>query len=209
MEKCIQPNAYVEDALSQDQQGVSTLAHEHDNSPHNPLHWALSQKLVIMAVVGVWILLGTTNMIIIGPALPIIPADLNVPFSTSTYLVGGPLLAYGVASLFWVPLANRFGARLIYVSTSAVAMCFCIWGAKASTFTELVVARTLASAMFAPPETLAPQMVGDLWSVKHRATAMTWIGILQATGFSGGPLIGGFIVGNQYAAPQTSNYIIC
>jgi len=169
------------------------------NDPHDPLTWSLGRKLTILFIVGIWILLGTTNMIIIGPALQIVPVELNSSFASSTYLIGGPLLAYGIASWIWVPLGNRYGVRLVFTIGALVAGCMNCWAAKATSFGSLVAARTLASAFYAPPETLAPQMVGDVFYLKDRAKAMSWIGILQASGFAGGPLVGSFIIQNEYA----------
>lgn len=163
---------------------------------HDPLNWSTIRKLAILAVVGVWVFLGTTNMIIIGPALGIVPEEFNSLPSASTYLVGGPLLSYGVFSFIWVPLGNRYGVRTIFVTAAIIAGCMCCWAAEASSFAALVAARTLASGFFAPPETLAPQMVGDVFHPKDRSKAMSVVGILQATGFAGGPLIGGYIVQN-------------
>jgi MFS family permease len=169
------------------------------SDPHDPLTWSLSRKLTILLVVGIWILLGTSNMIIIGPALQTIPLEFNSSFNTSTYLVGGPLLAYGISSFLWVPLGNRYGVRLTFVVAALCAGCMDCWAAKATSFGNLVAARTLASFFYAPPETLAPQLVGDVFPLKDRAKAMTWIGILQASGFSGGPLVGAFIIQDRYA----------
>lgn len=168
-----------------------------DLDPHDPLNWSAARKLTILVVIGLWVFSGTLNMIIIGPALQIVPVDLKSSFSSSTYLIGGPLLAYGVASFFWVPLANRFGSRLIFVTTAIAAACMSIWGAKATTFGSLVAARTLASGFFASPETLAPQMIGDVFYIKDRAKAITWINVLQATGYGAGPLCGSFIIQNE------------
>lgn len=168
--------------------------------PHDPLTWSRGRKLTILFIVGIWILLGTTNMIIIGPALQIVPVEFNSSFASSTYLIGGPLLAYGVSSFFWVPLGNRYGVRLVFVICALIAGCMNCWAARATSFGSLVAARTLASAFYAPPETLAPQMVGDVFHLKDRAKAMSWIGIFQASGFAGGPLVGSFIIQNEYAS---------
>ncbi|KIX06196.1 uncharacterized protein Z518_04170 [Rhinocladiella mackenziei CBS 650.93] len=173
------------------------LPEEETTDPHDPLTWSLVRKLTILFVVGIWILLGTANMIIIGPALEVVPMEFHSSFSSSTYLIGGPLLAYGVSSFFWVPLGNRYGVRLVFVVSTSIAGCMNCWAAKATSFGSLVAARTLASAFYAPPETLAPQMVGDVFYLKDRGKAMTWFGILQASGFAGGPLIGSFIIQNS------------
>ncbi|OAP63485.1 hypothetical protein AYL99_02712 [Fonsecaea erecta] len=188
---------HIENRIAEVENKHQELGQDALVDPHDPLSWSTARKLTILVVVGLWILLGTSNMIIIAPALQIIPVEFHSSFNTSTYLVGGPLLAYGISSFIWVPLGNRYGIRLVFVLGSLGAACMDCWAAKATSFGSLVAARTLASMFYAPPETLAPQLVGDVFHFKDRAKAMTWVGILQASGFSGGPLIGAFIIQNQ------------
>lgn len=161
---------------------------------HDPLNWSGARKLLLLIVVAIWTFLGTTNMIIAGPTLFPISLALSTPLADTTYSIGGPLLAYGVASLVWVAFGNRYGVRLTFVGTSLIAGCLCIWGAKANTFGTLIAARTLASVFFASPETLGPQVVGDVFFLKDRAKAVSVLVIMQGSGFAAGPLIGAFIV---------------
>ena len=161
---------------------------------NDPLNWSATRKFIIIVVVAAWTFLGTFNMIIAGPTLFPVAAELKTDFALTTYLVGGPLLSYGVASLFWVPTANRYGVRLSFVLSAFVAACFSIWGAKATTFGQLVAARTLASVAYASPETLAPQVVADVFFLKDRAKCMAFVLAMQASGFAMGPLVGAFIV---------------
>ncbi|MCJ1301128.1 hypothetical protein MMC08_003927 [Hypocenomyce scalaris] len=169
---------------------------EFSDDVHDPLNWSAPQKLVVLVVTAIWTFLGTTNMIIAGPTLLPISVALNVPTALTTYSIGGPLLAYGIASLIWVAFANRFGIRLTFVGTSLIAGSLCFWGAKATTFGSLVAARTLASVFFASPETLGPQMVGDVFFFKDRSKAVSLLVIMQGSGFAFGPLCGAFIVEN-------------
>jgi MFS family permease len=167
---------------------------ENDHDAHDPLNWSGARKLLVLVVVAIWTFLGTTNMIIAGPTLFPISVDLSTPLADTTYSIGGPLLAYGVASLVWVAFGNRYGVRLTFVGTSLIAGCISIWGAKANSFGTLVAARTLASVFFASPETLGPQVVGDVFYLKDRAKAVSVLVIMQGSGFAAGPLIGAFIV---------------
>lgn len=180
------------------EESITTQAIQNDADPHDPLGWSSARKMLILLSVGIWIFLGPANMVIVGPALAIISEHFNSQFSSSTYLIGGPLLAYGVSSFVWVPLGNRYGVRLVFSACAISAACICVWGAKSSSFASLVAARTLASAFFAPPETLAPQMIGDVFHVQDKAKAITFIGIFQATGFAGGPLVGAYVIQNRY-----------
>jgi MFS family permease len=164
------------------------------NDANDPLNWSTLRKLAIILTLAVWMFLGTLHMIIAGPTFFAVPAELHTPFALTTYLVGGPLLSYGVASLFWVATGNRYGVRLCFFLPAIIAGVFCIWGAKASTFGQLVAARTLASIFFASPETLGPQAVGDVFFLKDRGKCVAFITALQGSGFAMGPLVGSFIV---------------
>lgn len=194
MSKIAEHEPKVEPYLDDVQHKEEIAVGETEADPHDPLGWTTARKFTILIIIGLWVFVGTFNMIIIGPALQIVPVDLDSSFSSSTYLIGGPLLAYGVASFCWVPLANRRGSRLVFVLTAVAAACMSVWGAKATTFGSLVAARTLASGFFASPETLAPQMIGDVFYIKDRAKGIAWINIVQATGYAAGPLFGSFIV---------------
>jgi MFS family permease len=161
---------------------------------HDPLNWSGPRKLTVLIITAIWTFLGTSNMIVAGPTLFPISIDLSVPIALTSYSIGGPLLAYGVASIIWVAFGNRFGVRSTFVGTATVAGCLCLWGARAGSFGELVAARTLASVFFASPETLGPQMVGDVFLLKDRAKAVSLLVIMQGSGFACGPLFGAFIV---------------
>ncbi|RFU27153.1 hypothetical protein B7463_g9177, partial [Scytalidium lignicola] len=162
--------------------------------PHDPLNWSPTQKFIILLTTAVWSFIGTAFTTIVAPALQVITDDLGNDFSVSTYLVGGPILAYGVTSLIWVPLGNRFGVRFVFVGCALVAGLLSIWGAKATSFSDLAASRTLANGFFASPETLGPQMVGDVFFMEDRAKALTFICVFQAGGFSLGPLLGSYIL---------------
>ncbi|KEF55245.1 uncharacterized protein A1O9_08899 [Exophiala aquamarina CBS 119918] len=208
MSKTAEKEVNVEPYLDDVQHKEEITAEQIGSDPHDPLGWRTARKLSILAIIGLWVFIGTFNMIIIGPALQIVPVEFNSSFSSSTYLIGGPLLAYGVASFLWVPLANRYGSRLVFVLTAIAAACMSVWGAKATTFGSLVAARTLASGFFASPETLAPQMIGDVFYIKDRAKGITWINIVQATGYTAGPLFGSFIVQNTSLGWRWTQWIV-
>ncbi|EXJ59425.1 uncharacterized protein A1O5_12306 [Cladophialophora psammophila CBS 110553] len=208
MSKLENSEVFVEYSQEQKENGGDPGAGNSTADPHDPLTWSSTRKLAILTSVSVYMFVGTFSMIVIGPALQIVPREFHSAFSASTYLIGGPLLAYGVASFLWVPLANRYGARLIFTTTSIVGACLSIWGARATSFGSLVAARTLATGLFASPETLAPQMIGDVFAPKDRAKAMTVIAIMQAVGFSVGPLAGSFIVQNSSLGWRWTEWII-
>jgi hypothetical protein len=159
----------------------------------DPLNFSRLRKVIVLAVICIWAIIGPLNMIAIAPAFFPISKELNISLTTATYLVGAPLLSYGVASLIWVALGNRFGVRLVFVSTSLIAGLFCIWGAKANSAASLIAARTLTSIFSASPETLGPQVIADVFFLDDRAMCIGLFTLFQGSGFAMGSLIGGFI----------------
>ena len=188
---------YVEDAASSLEPKLSRhglpLVPQPSNDPYDPLNWPTAQKLLILIIICVWSFMGTLNMIAVAPGFFAISKDFNSDINIATYLVGAPLLAYGVASLLWVATANRFGVRLVFVCSSFIGGCFSIWGAKSTSFGTLVAARTLASVFMASPETLGPQVIADVFFLSDRAKCMALFSLFQTSGFSVGSLIGAYI----------------
>jgi MFS family permease len=131
--------------------------------------------------------------VINGPAFPAITQEFQISFATASYLIAGSSLAYGSASLIWVGVANRYGVRLTFVLCALAGGLVSIWGAKATTFSNLLAARIIASAFLASPEVLAPQVIGDVFHLKYRARAVTTLLVFEGAGFPMGPLIGACI----------------
>ncbi|OAP53744.1 hypothetical protein AYL99_12082 [Fonsecaea erecta] len=160
---------------------------------HDPLNWPALQKLLLLNALGLWIFLGTANALINGSALYSISAEFSVPIADTTYLIGAVALMYGTGSIVWVAIGNRYGVRLTFVLTATAAACMAFWGAKATSFGSLIGARILSSFFYSSPETLGPQVAGDVFFLKDRAKVVTFIVVWQGSGFALGPLIGAYI----------------
>ena len=132
-------------------------------------------------------------MFIPSPCFLAIVEEFSISLNSVAYTIGGAVLSYGVASLWWVACGNRFGARTTFVTSSFLAGVFCIWGAVSPSFAQLVAARTLASALFASPETLGPQALGDIYFLNERATVIGLLSVFQGSGVGMGPLAAAFI----------------
>ncbi|KAK0758173.1 hypothetical protein N5P37_009474 [Trichoderma harzianum] len=180
----------VEPKLSR--RGLPLIPQPSDD-PFDPLNFASWRKILILLVMCIWTIIGPLNMISVASAFFPISEELHMSLSSVTYLVGAPLLSYGVASLIWVSVGNRFGVRLVFVFTSLATGLFCIWGAVAKSSGSLIAARTLASIFSASPETLGPQAIADVFFLHDRAKCMGLYVLFQASGFAVGSLIGGYI----------------
>lgn len=167
------------------------------DDPFDPLNFSRWRKFMILVVLFIWSGVGSIHQVPVAPAFHIIAEELDISLQRATYLVGAPLLAYGVASLIWVAAGNRFGVRLVFLVTTFLAGIFCVWAALSHSAASLIAARTLVSVVSASPETLGPQAIGDVFFLPDRATCMSLVVLAQAGSFPLGSLMGAYLTADR------------
>ena len=73
------------------------------------------------------------------------------------------MLTLGAGSIVWVPLANIFGRRPITLLGVLLMTICCAWAGTATSYESLLAARVLSGLGGAPSDTIAPDMVGEVW----------------------------------------------
>lgn len=111
-------------------------------------------------------------------------------------MVTYPIVADRKQCFIWVPLANIYGVRIIFIVSSFGAASFSIWAALAPTFAQFVAARVISSIFYASPEAFGPQIVADVFFLHQRATCTSIFSSFQFLGFTLSGLIGGFATQN-------------
>lgn len=77
-------------------------------------------------------------------------------------------------NFLWVPLANYFGKRPIFVFCTLL-LCVCyIWGATAQSFESLLWSNIIGAFGGSASEAVAASMVNDLYFLHERAGKMSW-----------------------------------
>lgn len=110
----------------------------------------------------------------LAPALPIMAFEILPPlsFAKLSQLVSVNLLLVGTSNIFWVPLANTFGRRPILILGMLLSVLCSIWCGVAKSFTSLLAARAIQGIGFGPADTIAPDVVGEIFFVHERGRAM-------------------------------------
>jgi len=78
----------------------------------------------------------------------------------------------GASNLWWVPLANAFGRRPIILLSLLLLMLSSMWAGLAHSFDSLLAARFFMGVGGAPADTVAPDVVGEVFFVHQRGRAM-------------------------------------
>ncbi len=131
---------------------------------------------------------------ILAVALPRIAEDFDTTSNTMTWVITGPLLAFGVAAPSLGKAADQYGHKRIYqlgliLSFFAAGLSALAWGAL-----PLIVIRTIGSLEGAATGAASMAIVMRTFGRDERVKAMGWWSLVGAGGPVIGVVLGGFLL---------------
>ncbi|OCK81673.1 MFS general substrate transporter [Lepidopterella palustris CBS 459.81] len=130
----------------------------------------------------------------LAPAFFILSLEFEKSMTETSHLLLWPILVLGIFNFFWVPMANYFGKRPVFVFASLL-LCVCyIWGANAQSFESLLWSNIVAAFAGSSTEALGAAIVNDLYFLHERGAKMGIYMNSISGGNTIGPLICGFVV---------------
>jgi MFS family permease len=170
------------------------LPHPSKTDPNDPLRWPRWKKHVAFTSVCAFTFLTNYAIGGLAPAFFILSQEFNKTPTQTADLLLWPILVLGVFNFFWVPVANYFGKRPVFVFASLLLCVAYIWGATAKSFKSLLWSNIIAAFAGSSTEALGAAMVNDLYFLHERG----WYMGIYMNSISGGntigPLICGFVV---------------
>lgn len=92
------------------------------------------------------------------------------------------ILNLGIGPMFFAPLSELYGRRVMYVSTLLVGLIFIIPGAVSKNIATLLVTRAIDGIGFSAPLTIVGGTLADMWRNEERGVPMA--------AFSAAPFLG-------------------
>lgn len=84
-------------------------------------------------------------------------------------------LAAGVSNLLWVPLAVKYGRRVVYIFTFLAFGLCCIWSARATSYGSLLASRIIAAWFAGSAECVAPITIADVFFLHERGRMTAYV----------------------------------
>jgi multidrug resistance protein len=164
-----------------------------DNDPENPMKWNTFYKWFLSMIVNI-----ATLAVVFCSAAYTGPfnelrnqfhvADEVITLGLSLYVLG-----FALGPLFWAPLSEVLGRRLLFIITYAALTAFNAGAAGSQNIWTLIILRFFAGSFGASPLTNAAGVIADLFQPSERGVGIT---IFTGAAFLGptlGPMIGGFV----------------
>lgn len=182
-------NAGIQPALSRDGQHLNP---QPSNDPADPLNWPMALKVGVLAQVCLLAALGTLNTAIINPAYVPMAKEFHITTVRASYQTTVVIALNGVGPFLWIPLANKYGRRPIYLFTTLLGFCSALGCAFTKNYSQLLVARVF-NGFFPSAMALGAVTVADLFFFHQRGRAMGCFTVMMTNGGHLAPIIGGLL----------------
>ena len=127
------------------------------------------------------------------PSFPTIEAEFGVGRAVLSQSLGVYLLAFGISTLFWGPLADRYGRRLVIIASMAMytlGSVACALAANAESFIFLRIVQGLAAS---GGFIAGRAMIRDAHDAEAAHRAMSQVMLLFALAPAIAPVLGGWL----------------
>ncbi|KAL4769352.1 major facilitator superfamily domain-containing protein [Aspergillus nidulans var. acristatus] len=193
--------------------GELVLQPQPSSDPCDPLNWPTWRKTVVLTCMSVFAFIGNFTSSSIASVFPLYatPLAFNPPVSMGrlSHLVAVNVLMMGASNIWWVPLANTFGRRPISLLSILILLFCSLWAGLAGTFESLLAARFFMGVGTGPADTIAPNVIGEIYFTHQRGKAMGFYTVFLCLGSLVGGISGGYIASHGLEWLHWVNVIIC
>lgn len=165
-----------------------------ETDPNDPLNWTRRKKRAAFLTVCSFAFLTNFGIGGLTPAFYLLSVEFGKTQVETGALLLWPVLTLGAFNFFWVPVANYYGKRPVFVFACALLCACSMWGAVADTFKSLLWSLIIAAFAGSSTEALGASIANDLYFLHERGAVMGVYMNFISGGNTIGPLICGFIV---------------
>ncbi|EGX94075.1 MFS transporter [Cordyceps militaris CM01] len=179
------------------------------SDPNDPLNWSQWRKKYVAVVLC--LAMAMCNFLAAGPSIAIVQTAIDffpqTAQSDSLTAYAIPRVAYfftstsllqGIGNLFWVPAANKWGRRPVYIASYTIYLATALWLIFEKSYSGFLVGRILMGFGAGAAEILAPLTITDIFFLHERGTIMSAYTCFLSIGVASGMIISGGITANEH-----------
>ncbi len=148
----------------------------------------------ILGLLFLGVLMGALDIAIIGPALPAIREAFGVDERAAAWTLTVYVLFNLIGTPIMAKLSDARGRRAIYVLAVSVFALGSLMVALARTFPLLILGRAVQAFGAGGIFPVASAVIGDVFPVEKRGSALGLIGAVFGIAFLVGPILGGVLL---------------
>jgi Na+/melibiose symporter-like transporter len=169
------------------------------SDPNDPLNWPQWFKYYLTGLTCVAIMM--CNFLAAGPTIAIVETALeflpNLPLSDAiakvAFFFTTTALLQGIGNFIWIPLANKFGRRPVYVTSYLIYLASTVWLVYEQSYAGFLAGRILMGFGSGAADTIAPLTITDLFFLHERGAVMCAYTAFLSMGVGLGMLVSGYV----------------
>ncbi|RDW56396.1 hypothetical protein BP5796_13218 [Coleophoma crateriformis] len=170
---------------------------EPSSDPNDPLNWSKTRKYVNFGLISFYTFMIFVILDVGSVCWGDWVVEWGVTYSDLNNVFAANLTGLAVGCVFFVPLALKYGRRVIYVVSVLITFGMSVWMAEANGYASLLTANLFSGLSGAASEALVQMTVADVFFVHERATLNGVYLLMSAAGAYLGPVASGYIVDAQ------------
>ncbi|EHA57445.1 hypothetical protein MCOR27_003829 [Pyricularia oryzae] len=193
--------------LRNDQTGEVILVPTPSNDPNDPLNWPQWYKNAVAALICCAMLM--CNFLAAGPTIALVetavdffpdaadpasnPDAFDDAVAAVAYYFTTTSLLQGISNFVWVPLANKYGRRPVYILSYTIYLACAVWLVFEESYNGFLAGRILMGVGAGAAETIAPISIADIFFLHERGTIMALYTAFLSAGVAFGMVVSGLI----------------
>ena len=128
------------------------------------------------------------------PALPLMTESLRTSYADITLTVSGFLLVFAVSMLFWGPLSDKFGRRVVLLAGCVLYIASCVGIALAPGYTPLLLWRGVQALGSGALGAMSMTIVKDILRGSQMEKVLAWMQTVMIIAPMLAPVVGSWIL---------------
>jgi len=146
-------------------------------------------KWLILIEVSILAFLATLNVAIINPAVALLAKEFSITEVTATYQTTIAIGTSAIGPLIFVPIANVYGRRPVYLFTLFIGFASAIGSATAKSYGTLILTRAFNGSGAATASVLGAGTSSDMFFMHQRGKVMGLYTLMSTNGAHLAPIV--------------------
>ncbi|CAM1505631.1 Fc.00g112680.m01.CDS01 [Cosmosporella sp. VM-42] len=171
---------------------------------NDPLNWPQWRKYYTAGLICLAMLM--CNFLAAGPSIAIVDTAIDFfpdaitseekmesAISKVAFFFTTTSLLQGTGCFFWIPMANKYGRRPVYIASYTLYFATALWLIFDKTYGGFLAARIVMGFGAGAAETIAPITIADVFFLHERGSIMSFYNCALSIGVAFGIVISGLI----------------
>ncbi|ODV90425.1 hypothetical protein CANCADRAFT_24563 [Tortispora caseinolytica NRRL Y-17796] len=169
-----------------------------DDDPIHPFNWSHRRRSVLLFICSMTTCSSTFSSAIFSQAIQPVSLEYHVAPIVATLGVSLFVFGFSTGPLFWGPMSEVFGRKIVLSMTALLCAIFLFSTAASRSIQAILLTRFFGGFFGGAPQAIVGGVMADIYRPQHRGIALGYFGFATFIGPLMAPIVGSYIVKNPH-----------